>query len=67
MARSYAIGATRISSRCWPSWTSPNNPDSSCLPRGFELAENDPTGAKASFGELTPCEFPRAPTFPDVS
>ena len=64
MTRSRAGDSTGIRSRYWPSWASPNNPDSTLLPRGFELAENDPTGAKASFGELTPCEFPESTYFP---
>src|SRR3712207_8926948 len=53
-------------SRCWSSWASPNNPGSSFLRRGFESAENDPTGAKASFGELTPCGLAGTPAFCNV-
>jgi hypothetical protein len=52
--------------RCWSSWALPNNPGSSFLRRGLESAENDPNEAKASFGELTPCEFAGTPAFCNV-
>jgi predicted ester cyclase len=44
----------------------PEQPGLFLSPGGFESAENDPTGAKASFGELTPCEFAGTPAFCNV-
>ena len=39
MARSSASGPTGISSRCWRSWASPSNPDSSWLLRATRSAD----------------------------
>src|SRR5829696_7039500 len=48
MAKSYVSRRTGISYRCWPSWVSPNNPDSSCLLRASKMTTPPDEGASIS-------------------